>query len=188
MKKTVLCVFIIICLVMTMCISCQKGLDTGKMLAYQEGEPTFDIVFSLGEYKYPMHISLSQKNDSFVRDGKAVLSGGVLEGVCFEMKDGELKMLVGDLEYVISEKDSSPLYALFAAFAINEDDFVGVTGKEGIGELEARFNGKFNFMLTMNERDFAPIKVAAETDSGICTITFENTKTSEKAEEDGEHN
>lgn len=182
MKKTVLCVFIIICLVIVMCVSCQKGLDTGKMLAYEDVESTFDIVFSTGGYDYPMNISLSPKNGSFVRDGTAVISGGVLEGVSFEMKNSELKMLVGDLEYVLSEKDSETLYMLFASFAISEDDFTGVTSKEESEELEARFNGKYNFTLTMNKSDFAPIKIAADTKAGECTITFENTEIKEKAE------
>lgn len=180
MKKTVLCSLIVLCLSLIMCVSCQKGPDVEKMLAYEDSESEYDINFSVGEYEYPMQIKLSGSNDNYVRDGRAEIAGGVLDKVAFEMKDGALKMIVSDLEYTLSEKDCLPVYALFSSFAIKEDDFISVTSEEASDEMKARFGGKYEHILIFNEKDFSPVKVETQTENGVCTVVFENTGTSEK--------
>ncbi len=181
MKKSVFCFFIINFLIAIMLVSCRAPLQADKMLLYQN-ESEHDIVLTLGEYKYPMHLSFSAGRENAPRDGRATMAGGVLEGVEFEMQSGALKMQVGELEYMLDKSDCDLLYALFSSFAIKEDEFIGVTSEEGSGILEARFDGLYEYTLFLNESDYTPVKIMAETDAGLCTVEFENKESSQKAE------
>lgn len=181
MKKSAIKLFIIICIIIAVLASCRERIDTGKMLGYQKNSE-YDVVFSLGEYKYPMHLSLDNNNEAASGNGRATMTGGVLEGVVFDMQSGVLKMIVDELEYTLDQGDCIPLHALFACFAIKENEFVGVTSENGSSILEARFNGLYDYTVFLNESDFSPIKITAQTDKGICIVEFENKELSEKAE------
>ena len=175
----------VICM-LALSTSCSEKLDAGKMLGYQSGTPEYNVTFCVSGEEYPMHLTLDSpdESDGACRDGMAEITGGVLDGVCFVMKGGALKMLVGELEYPLDEDDSSALYLLFGAFGINKDDFVGAT-EDTEGILAARFNGKYEFTLMLDGETFKPLKAEAECTTGICTLVFGAEGTVEKATQDG---
>lgn len=172
--------------VLALSTSCNEKLDVEKILGYQSGAPEYDVAFCIDGEEYPMHLMLESfdESDSVCRDGSAEITGGVLDGVSFVMKDGTLKMLVGELEYPLDEDDSSALYLLFGAFGIKKDDFVGAT-EDTDGILAARFDGKYEFTLMLESETFKPVKAEAECASGICTLVFGAEGTVEKTTQDG---
>ncbi|MBQ7822302.1 MAG: hypothetical protein IJ391_08485 [Clostridia bacterium] len=168
--KTVLALLCVTLLVFA--VSCKEKLDVGKMLGYQSGTPEYDLILRVGDAVYPMHITLKGEGEQSVRDGSAAITGGVLDGVGFEMTGGKLKMTVGELEYMLEKKDSSPLYFLFEAFALKEDGFIGATEETGSGVLVAHFDGGEELTLTLSADTYEPIMIESLCETGVCSVDF----------------
>ena len=177
MKKLAAIILLVFCLATCSCKG--AGTDTDKILNYQKTSE-HNIVFSLNEYEYPMNLSLREASGTY-RNGSARITAGALEGVCFDMTDSKLKMLVGELEYLLSENDAQSLYSLFAAFSIKDDDFISLTREENSDNMSARFGGEYNFALTLTPVDLNVKEINISSKNAECKIIF-NT---EKVNDDG---
>ena len=99
------------------------------------------------------------------------ISGGALDGMLFEMQNGELKMKTGDFECTLTEDDSPALYALFGGFAIEPSEFVGVT-EDTDGVLCASFGGKYKYTLMTDSETKSPLEINVRADGGEYKIKF----------------
>lgn len=175
MKKFAAIIVFVLCLVLCSCKG--TGTDTDKILSYQKTNE-HNVVFSLNGYEYPMNLTLSEGFDTY-RNGTARITEGALKDVRFEMADSKLKMLVGDLEYLLSDNDAQALYSLFAAFAIKDDDFISLTREENSDNMSARFGGKYGFALTLapDSSNVKEINISAKNTE--CKIIFNTEKANE---------
>ncbi len=151
--------------------SCGERLDIGDMLEYQSGAPGYDVILSVGDIEYPMSIELSEMGEG-VREGKAVISDGPLKDVCFEMSEGKLRMLAGELEYMIDEKDSPALYFLFEAFSLRENDFIGAVEDTDTQKLSCRFGKAREILLVLDSDTYQPLMLEADCGTQICKLSF----------------
>lgn len=151
MKKRLFYAFIFIsCIaVITFTPSCAKKLDVKGMLSYQSAMRQ-EISLVLGEHSYPISLTLSDTSQDNVRDGLALITGGELKDIKFEMSQSVLIMNVHETEYMLSQSDCPSVYMLFSAFAIDEDDFIGVTRENGSNEMKARFKNNEEYTLTLD--------------------------------------
>ena len=156
--------------------SCTQKVDVESLLEYEAGEPAYSTELLLGEYSYKINVSLGTNTGEYaVRDGRALVADGVLDGMLFEMKNGELKMKTDAFECALTEKDSPALYALFSAFAVEPGGFTGVT-EDTDGILTASFGGKHKYVLTVDEKTNLPLEIKVATDSGEYIIKFRETE------------
>lgn len=165
---------IIVCsgTIFTLTSCSQSGVDVESLLEYQNGTPAYTAELTLGEYSYGINVSLGTNTGEYaVRDGQALISGGALDGMLFEMQNGELKMKTGDFECTLTEEDSPALYALFGGFAVEPSEFVGVT-EDTDGVLSASFGGKYKYALSINKETNRPFEISVKTDSGEYKIKF----------------
>ena len=156
--------------------SCSQKVDVESLLEYEQGTPAYSTELSLGEYSYDINLSLGTNTGEYaVRDGQALISGGALDGMLFEMKNGELKMKTSGFECILTEKDSPALYALFSGFAIEPNEFIGVT-EDVDGVMTASFDGKYKYTVSTKKDTKCPIEISVRTDSGEYKIKFKKTE------------
>ena len=154
--------------------SCSKTVDVESLLEYEQGSPAYSIELGVGEYSYGFKVSLGANTGEYaVRDGQALASGGVIDSIMFEMQDGELKMKSGDFECVLGEKDSPALYALFGGFAIEPNEFIGIT-EDTNGILTARFGGKYKYVLSIDKETRRPREIKVNAGGEEYKITFKD--------------
>ena len=153
--------------------SCSHNkVDVPALLSYSEGTPAYSLELSLGEYTYGINVSLGSNTGEYaVRDGQALISGGALDGMLFEMQSGELKMRTGEFECVLTEKDSPALYALFGGFAVEPSEFIGVT-EDAEGVMTANFGGKYKYTLQIDKETGRPFEIDVKTNDGEYKIKF----------------
>ncbi len=150
----------------------QNKVDIESLLGYAQGTPAYSVELGLGEYSYGINVSLGSNTGEYaVRDGQALISGGVLDGMLFEMQNGELKMKTGDFECTLTEGDSPALYALFGGFAIEPSEFIGVT-EDTDGVLCASFGGKYKYTLMTDTETKSPLEINVRVDGGEYRIKF----------------
>ncbi len=150
----------------------QSRIDVESLLGYQKGTPAYTTELTLGEYSYGINVSLGTNTGEYaVRDGQALISGGALDGMLFEMQNGALKMKTGDFECVLTEEDSPALYALFGGFAVEPSEFTGVT-EDVDGVFTANFGGKYKYTLLIDKETNLPLEIRVKTDGGEYKIKF----------------
>ncbi len=156
--------------------SCSQKIDVESLLEYEQGTPAYSTEFTLGEYSYGINVSLGPNTGEYaVRDGQALITGGALDGMLFEMQNGELKMKTSGFECVLTEKDSPALYALFGGFAVEPSEFIGVT-EDTDGIMTASFGGKYKYILSIDKKTNLPLEISVKTDSGEYKIKFKTTE------------
>ena len=178
MKKyavfAVLAVVAAACGVFVFC-ACSKGADVEKMLEYRTSSSEYEVTLSVGGYTYGMHLSLGALTGEYpFRDGTAVIAGGSLDGISFDMHNGELRMKTDGedgFECALSEKDSPAVYAMFASFAVEPGDFIGITENDG-GTMDARFGGKYKYTLNLEKETYKPIAISVQTDTDTYKVLF----------------
>ena len=88
--------------------------------------------------------------------------------------------------YPLKETDSSALYALFSAFSISKDNFVGATTESDGKVLVARFSGKGEFTLTLNADTTTVVEARLRPEKTVTTINAQMKFLNEKDEPKGE--
>lgn len=164
-------VFIPFILALIFTPSCSKKLDVDKMLSYQSASRQ-DISLTLGEHTYPISLTLSDSSLDKLRDGVALITGGELEGIRFEMSQGSLKMTVHETEYLLGRNDCPSMYMLFGAFALTKDDFLGVTRENGSDVMKARFKNTEELTLTLDAESFEIKSIEAKCEDTDLKINF----------------
>ena len=173
MKKRLFYAFVFLSCIIVIVFtpSCAKKLDVKGMLSYQSVSRQ-DISLLLGDHTYPISLTLSDTSEDNVRDGLALITDGELKDVKFEMSQGNLKMLIGETEYMLSQGDCPSLYMLFCAFAFDEDDFVGATRENGSNVMKARFKNMEEFTLTLDAESFEIKSIDANCGDSPFVINF----------------
>lgn len=185
MKKYAVCVMItafVLVGVMFLFVSCSEDkIDAEEILAYQSKTSYNGIAFCVGKSEYNINIALGAlTGEHFVRDADILFDKGTLDGMVFTVRDGELRLKASDFEMELSEKDSPSLYALVSAFSIEPSDFVGVTkSTEYDGMLSARFNGRYNYELTLKEIGSTPEIIKIKSEDDTYTVKFKTAETKE---------